>query len=184
MTVRAAIALVTGETPVTDIEHSSAASGYRRLRTQMEADAAALGASLDGGTGAAVRHAFRTLDRTLGQAVAFLERLVPAAHRTHHPPAPVRADKRQARRWHHELRWLRDARERLRFLALDEPRVRTPDTARVSTRAATGPPVPGLRVGEHAAPPAPGNGMGVELPETLDRVLAGRRQHRTRRKAV
>lgn len=126
--------------------------------------------ALDKGSAAAVRHAYRTLDRALAQAVESAERLVPAAHRTHHPPAPVRSDKQQAQRWRLELRRLRDARERLRFRALDDPRIRRPDTVRVATRAATGPPAPGLRAGEHAAPPPPGSGMGLD-PSDADRVL-------------
>jgi hypothetical protein len=136
------------------VEHRTAAT-YPRLRNQLDADAASLTDALDRGTVAAVRRAYVDLDRSLGRTVAFAERRVPAAHRIRHPPPPLHPDRR---------------REKLRFMALDDPRSRIPDTVRVATRAATGPAAPGLRVREHRTELPPGNGMGVDLTELVDRA--------------
>jgi hypothetical protein len=125
-----------------------------------------------------VRRAYTDLEHAIGRAVEFVEARVRLPYRTLRPPPAVRLDPFAAKAWHQELERLREAREHVRFAALDDPHYGIP-AVRVATRAATRPDLAGLRTREHDATALPGDGMGIDLDAVVatasDRSGRGRR---------
>ena len=109
-----------------------------------------------------VRRAYAELSHAIGRAIKFVEGRVRLPYRGPIPSPTVHLDPFTAAVWHSELEELRDARERVRFAALDDPYYGIP-TVRVATRAATSPDLPGLRTGEHDATSVAGRGLGIAL---------------------
>ncbi|HEY6747854.1 MAG TPA: hypothetical protein VI357_19320 [Mycobacteriales bacterium] len=123
-------------------------------------------------TVSAVRRSYADLDDVLGRAVTYARRRVRGPHMPADLPVPPPLDNAAMQAWNADQWRLRNLREHLRFQALDDPRLSMPATVRVATRAATGPPMRALRVGEHRETVATGNGMGIDLATVLDRVSA------------
>ena len=98
-------------------------------------------------------------------------------YRTLRRPPAVPLDPFAARAWHRELEALRDAREHVRFAALDDPHYGV-SVVRVATRAATRPDLAGLRTGEHDATAEPGSGMGVDIEAVIDKMSGSSRSGR------
>lgn len=155
-------------TAITD-RHGTAE--YQDLASRVRRDEISLGRALGERRSASViRRRYADLDLALDRAIAYAGGRVRAPHMPANMPVPPPLDNAAAQAWTDELRRLRDLRERLRFTALDDPRCRAPATVRVATRAATGPPLRGLRVEEHRATLPAGNGMGIDLAPVIDRV--------------
>jgi hypothetical protein len=150
---------------------------YRVLSRQVRRDGISVTRALEARrTASVIRQSYTDLDRALDRAITLTARQVRAPHLTSYTPPPRQLDNAVAQAWHVEVRRVRDMQERLRFLAMDDPRCRLPATVRVTTRAATGPWLPGLRVEEHGAILPPGNGMGIDLADVLDRVSSADRR--------
>ena len=116
-----------------------------------------------------MRRAYVDLDQAIGRALAFVEGRVRLPYRRALPPPAVNLDPFVATAWHRELERLRDAREYLRFMALDDPNHGIP-AVQVASRDATEPDLPGLRAGDHDADPSSGQGMGIDLEAVVDEV--------------
>jgi hypothetical protein len=114
-----------------------------------------------------IRGAYADLGHAIDRATKFVEGRVRLPYRGLIPPPAVHLDPFAAAALHRELERLRDARERLRFMALDDPYYGIP-AVRVASRAATSPDLPGLRTGGHDTASGTGDGMGIDL----DAVLA------------
>lgn len=141
---------------------------YRELKKNIESAVEHLDRVLWRPRSSEVRRAYADLGRAIDRALTFVEGRVRLPYRGLTAPPTVHLDPFAATAWHRELERLRDARERVRFAALDDPYYGIP-SVRVATRAATGPDLPGLRTGEHDATPASGQGLGIDL----DTVVAG-----------
>lgn len=123
-------------------------------------------------TVSAARRSYAHLDDVLGRAVAYARHRVRGPHMPSDLPVPPPLDNAAMQAWNADQWRLRDLREHLRFKALDDPRLSLPATVRVATRAATGPRLRALRVGDHRETVPTGNGMGIDLATVLDRVSA------------
>lgn len=141
---------------------------YRELKIKIESASGHLDRMLRQPRSSEVRRAYADLGRAIDRALKFVEGRVRLPYRTLIPPPTVHLDPFAAAAWHRELEGLKDARERVRLAALDDPYYGIP-AVRVATRAATSPDLPGLRTGEHDATPASGHGVGIDL----DAVVAG-----------
>lgn len=141
---------------------------YRELKKEIESASGHLDRTLRQPRSSEVRRAYADLGRAIDRALTFVEGRVRLPYRTLIPPPTVHLDPFAAAAWHRELEGLRDARERVRLAALDDPYYGIP-AVRVATRAATSPDLPGLRTGEHDATPASGHGLGIDL----DAVVVG-----------
>jgi hypothetical protein len=141
---------------------------YGELKKKIESALGHLDRTLRQPRSSEVRRAYADLGRAIDRALRFVEGRVRLPYRSLIPPPTAHLDRFAATAWHRELERLRDARERVRFAALDDPYYGNP-AVRVATRAATSPNLPGLRTGEHDATPAPGHGLGIDL----DAVVAG-----------
>lgn len=141
---------------------------YRELKKHIENAVEHLVRVLRRPRSSEVRRAYADLGRAIDRALTLVEGRVRLPYRGLIPSPTVHLDPFAATTWHRELERLRDARERVRFAALDDPYYGNP-AVRVATRAATSPNLPGLRTGEHDATPAPGHGLGIDL----DAVVAG-----------
>ena len=148
--------------------HPAEHRGYRELTKKVENAAEHLDRAVGRSRPSEVRRAYARLGHAVDRAIKFVEGRVRLPYRGLNPPPTVHLDPSAAAVWHRELEGLRDARERVRFAALDDPYYGIP-AVRVATRAATGPDLPGLRTGEPDATPAPGHGLGI----ALDAVVAG-----------
>lgn len=73
-----------------------------------------------------VRRAYVQLEQAIGRAVDVAESRVRPPYRTLRPPPRVPLDPFAAAAWHRELQTLRNAREDVRFAALDDPHQRLP----------------------------------------------------------
>lgn len=165
--------IMTREDVRTAITHRDGAPDYQRLKRHVREDGISLARAVEDHQSASlIRRSYAELDRALDRAVALAARQVRAPYLTSDTPAPPPLDNDRAHAWNVEVRRLRDMRERLRFIALDDPRCRRPATVRVTTRAATGPRRSGLRVDEHREVMPAGNGMGIDLLDVLDRISA------------
>ena len=141
---------------------------YRELKKKIENAAERLDRTLRRPRSSEVRRAYADLQHAIDRALRFVEGRVRLPYRGLIPPPTVHLDPFAAAAWHRELEGLREARERVRFAALDDPNYGIP-TVRVATRAATSPDLPGLRAAEHDATPATGHGLGIDL----DAAVAG-----------
>jgi hypothetical protein len=141
---------------------------YRELKKKIEKAAEHLDRTLRRPAPSEVRPAYADLGRAIDRALTFVEGRVRLPYRGLIPPPTAHLDPFAAAAWHQELEGLREARERVRFAAVDDPHYGIP-TVRVVTRAATSPDLPGLRTGEHDTTPISGDGLGMDL----DAVVAG-----------
>lgn len=151
--------------------------GYQDLKSRVDSAAGDLRHALERPRSSTVRRAYIELDRAIGRALEFVEDRVRLPYRTLRPPPAVPLDPLAAQAWHRELEALRDAREHVRFAAVDDPHYGIP-VVRVATRAATRPDLAGLRTGEHDATPQPGNGMGVDIEAVVDKMSGHSRSGR------
>jgi hypothetical protein len=143
--------------------------GYQNLKSRVDSAAGRLRHALERPRSSEVRRAYVELDQAIGRALEFVEDRVRLPYRALRPPPAVPLDPFAAEAWHRELEALRDAREHVRFGALDDPHYGIP-VVRVSTRAATRPDLAGLRTGEHDATAPSGNGMGVDIEAVVDEM--------------
>jgi hypothetical protein len=137
------------------------------LKKDVESAVDRLCRALERPRSAEVRRAYGDLEDAIDRALEFVEARVRLPYRGLRPAPTVHLDPFAAAAWHRELEGLRDAREHVRFTALDNPYGGIP-AVRVATRAATGPDLGGLRAGEHDTTPIPGDGMGIELDAVVD----------------
>jgi hypothetical protein len=135
---------------------------YQELKAKVENAAERLDRAVRRPRPSEIRRAYAELGYAIGRAVKFVEGRVRLPYRGLGPSPAVPVDPFTAAVWHRELEELRDARERVRFAALDDPYYGIP-TVRVATRAATSPDLPGLRTGDHDATSVPGHGLGIAL---------------------
>ena len=141
--------------------------GYQSVKSRVDSAAGHLREALEQPRSSEVRRAYVELDHAIGQALEFVEDRVRLPYRASRPRPAAPLDPFAAEAWHRELERLRDAREHVRFAALDDPHYGIP-AARVATRAATRPDLVGLRPCEHDASAPPGNGMGIDLEAVVD----------------
>ena len=146
-------------------EHRS----YQGLKKNIESAERYLCRALERPRSSDVRRAYADLDQAIGRALAFVEGRVRLPYRGVLPPPTVNLDPFVAAEWHRELERLRDARENLRFMALDDPNHGIP-AVQVASLDATEPDLPGLRAGDHDADPISGHGMGIDLEAVVDEV--------------
>jgi hypothetical protein len=157
-----------GEAPAAATRPSYAPE-YRNLTRQLRRGAAGLTRALEEHCPDSVIQQSRAhLDRALDRAITL------AGSRYAHPPDVVYGIGASARKCRGSgvacrVAAVRDMRERVRFLAMDDPRCRVPATVRVATRAATGPRLPGLRR-RASRGPAAWQRNGHRPPDVLDRV--------------
>ena len=154
--------------------HPAEHRGYRELKRRVENAAEHLDRAVRRPSSAEVRRAYAHLGHAVDRAIKFVEGRVRLPYRGLTPPPTEHLDPFAAAVWHRELERLRDARERVRFAALDDPYYGIP-AVRVATRAATSPDIPGLRTAEHDAIPAPGHGLGIALEAVVAEVSDGSR---------
>lgn len=150
---------------------------YRELKKKVEDAVGHLARTLRQPRSPEVRRAYADLEDAINRALKFVEGRVRLPYRGLIPPPAVQLDSFAATAWHGELEGLRDARERVRFTALDDPYYGIP-AVRVATRAATTPDLQGLRTGEPEAIPATGEGMGIDFDAVVSEV-SDRRQMST-----
>jgi len=151
--------------------------GYQNLKRRVDSAAGRLREALERPRPSDVRRAYVELGHALGRALEFVEDRVRLPYRAVRPPPAAPLDPFAAEAWHRELERLRDAREHVRFAALDDPHYGIP-AVRVATRAATRPDLAGLRTREHDAAAPPGNGMGTDLETVVDTVSDHSRSRR------
>lgn len=170
--------------------HPAEHRNYQGLKKKAESAETYLCRALERPRSSNVRRGYVDLDQAIGRALAFVEGRVRLPYRGVLPPPTVNLDPFAAAAWHRELESLRDAREYLRFMALDDPNYGIP-AVQIGSRDATKPDLPGLRAGDHDADPISGHGMGIDLDAVVDeasdhsrrRFTACRRQFsRPRRK--
>ena len=149
--------------------HPAEHRGYQSLKKKVESAERYLCSALERPRSSDVRRAYVDLDEAIGRALAFVEGRVRLPYRRALPPPTVNLDPFVATAWHRELESLRDAREHLRFMALDDPNHGIP-AVQVASLDATEPDLPGLRAGDHDADPSSGHGMGIDLEAVVDEV--------------
>lgn len=149
--------------------HPAEHRGYQNLKKKVESAERHLCRALERPRSSHVRRAYVDLDQAIGRALAFVEGRVRLPYRGVLLPPTVNLDPFAAAAWHRELERLRDAREYLRFMALDDPNYGIP-AVQVASRDATKPDLPGLRAGDHDADPISGHGMGIDLDAVVDEV--------------
>jgi hypothetical protein len=149
--------------------HPAENRSYQGLKKKVESAERYLCRALERPRSSNVRRAYVDLDQAIGRALAFVEGRVRLPYRGLLPPPTVNLDPFTAAAWHRELERLRDAREYLRFMALDDPNYGIP-AVQVANRDATKPDLPGLRAGDQGADPISGHGMGIDLDAVVDEV--------------
>jgi hypothetical protein len=149
--------------------HPAEHRGYHELKKNVENAVAHLDRALRRPRSSEVRRAYADLGRAIDRAVKFVEGRVRLPYRGLIPPPAVHLDPFAAAAWHRELERLRDARERVRFTAFDDPYYGIP-AVRVASRAATSPDLPGLRAGKHDTASGLGDGMGIDLDAVVAEV--------------
>ena len=151
--------------------------GYQNLKSRVDSAAGRLRRALQRPRSSEVRRIYIELDQAIGRGLEFVEDRVRLPYRTLRPPPAAPLDPFAAEAWHRELEALRDAREHVRFAALDDPHYGV-SVVRVATRAATRPDLAGLRTGEHDATAEPGSGMGVDIEAVVDKMSGSSRSGR------
>lgn len=147
---------------------------YQELKKRIDRAGEHLRHALERPRSVEVRRAYVDLEQAVGRALEFVESRVRLPYRTSHSPPAPHLDPFAAAVWHRELERLRDAREDLRFKALDDPHYGIPAVV-VGTRAATGPDIAGLRTREHDRTAVPGDGMGIDLAAVVEAAADRRR---------
>lgn len=163
--------------------HPAEDRGYQALKKKIESAEEYLCRALERPRSSDVRRAYADLDQAIGRALAFVEGRVRLPYRALLPPPAVSLDPIAAGAWHRELERLRDAREHLRFIALDDPHHGIP-AVQVDSRGATKPDLPGLRAGDHDTDAIFGHGMGLDLDAVVDEVSDHSRRRFTARRRL
>ena len=151
--------------------HPATDEDYQELNKSIDGARRRLRQALERPRSAEVRRAYVDVGQAVGRAVEFVESRVRLPYRALRPPPSTHLDPFAAAAWHSELERLRDAREELRFRALDDPHYGIPAVV-VDTRAATGPDLAGLRTHEHHTAGS-GDGTSVD-PESASGAAADR----------
>ena len=94
---------------------------YRELKKHIENAVEQLDRVLRRPRSSEVRRAYADLGRAIDRALTLVEGRVRLPYRGLIPPPTVHLHPFAATTWHRELEQLRDARERVRFAALDDP---------------------------------------------------------------